>query len=93
MRLHERPDNKDVPKDYTLQRQTVTAPNASHITKNTYVFTEKDLPGSENRMVMLGEARSSLYESMKRDAKKRDRKKRWEPYIRKTIPSTSIICI
>lgn len=39
-------------------------------------------------MVVFGEARSSLYEAMKRDARKKDRKKKWEPYIRKTVPST-----
>lgn len=87
LRLNERPDNKDIAKDYLLHRQTVTAPNSSHITHNTYVFTEKDLPGNENRVVTFGEARSSLYESMKREARKKERKHKWEPYVRKTVPS------
>lgn len=88
LRLHDRPDNKDIPKDYTLQRQVIAASNSA---QNTYVFTEKDLPGSENRMVVFGEARSSLYEAMKRDARKKDRKKKWEPYIRKTVPKQTAI--
>lgn len=41
----------------------------------------------ENRLATIGETRSALYESMKRDARKKDRKKKWEPYVRKTVPS------
>lgn len=88
MRINDREDNRDIPKDYTLQRQTVHAGTASHSTQNTFVFTEKDIPGVENRLASIGETRSVLYESMKRDAQKKDRKKRWEPYVRKTVPST-----
>lgn len=89
MRLHERPDNKDIPKDYNLKRQNVTPDNQSYSVQNSYIFTEKDLPGYENRVNLLfGEARSALYESMKREARKKDRKKKWEPYVRRTIPST-----
>lgn len=87
MRLNEREDNRDIPKDYTLQRQTLNTENVSHSTQNTYLFTEKDIPGHESRMVVFGEARSALYESMKRDARKKERKKKWEPYVRKTVPS------
>lgn len=87
LRLHERPDNKEIPKDYTLQRQTVTSTNASHMTQNTYVFTEKDVPGAENRMASFGETRSALYEAMKREARRREQGKKWEPYVRKTVPS------
>lgn len=88
LRLNERPDNRDIPKDYNLKRQNVTADNKSFSVQNSYVFTEKDLPGYENRVnVLFGEARSALYETMKREARKKDRKKKWEPYVRKTIPS------
>jgi len=87
LRLHDRPDNREIPKDYTLQQQTVTSTNASHMTQNTYVFTEKDIPGAENRMATFGETRSALYEAMKRDARRREQGKRWEPYVRKTVPS------
>ncbi|CAI7678925.1 hypothetical protein N7509_004077 [Penicillium cosmopolitanum] len=86
LRLHDRPDNREIPKDYTLQQQTVTSTNASHMTQNTYVFTEKDIPGVENRMATFGETRSALYEAQKRDARRREQGKRWEPYVRKTIP-------
>ena len=57
------------------------------MTQNTYVFTEKDIPGAENRMATFGETRSALYEAMKRDARRREQGKRWEPYVRKTVPS------
>lgn len=87
LRLHERPENSDIPKDYTLQQQSAAA-NASHMTQNTYIFTEKDIPGAENRMAVFGETRSALYETMKRDARRREQGKRWEPYVRKTVPST-----
>lgn len=87
MRINERDDNHDIPKDYTLQRQTLPAGAASHSTQNTYVFTERDIPGVENRLATFGEARSALYESMKRESRKKDQKKKWEPYVRKTVPS------
>ncbi|KAI3076350.1 hypothetical protein CBS147339_5184 [Penicillium roqueforti] len=87
LRLHDRPDNREIPKDYTLQRQTVDpSGTGSHLTHNTYIFTEKDIPGVENRMATFGETRSVLYEAQKREAKRREQGKRWEPYVRKTIP-------
>ncbi|OJJ46126.1 hypothetical protein ASPZODRAFT_133124 [Penicilliopsis zonata CBS 506.65] len=91
LRLADRPDNKEIPKDYILQRQTIGAENASHATQNTFMFSERDLPGNENRMVIFGEARSALYESMKRDARRKDRKRKWEPYVRKTIPKQTAL--
>lgn len=92
MRLHDRPDNRDVPKDYVLSKQVADPSGAgSHHTHNTFLFTEKDIPGVENRMASFGETRSVLYESQKREAKRREQGKRWEPYVRKTIPSTFIL--
>ncbi|KAJ5622480.1 Transcription initiation factor IIF beta subunit [Penicillium herquei] len=91
LRLHDRPDNKDIPKDYILQQQTVTSTNASHMTQNTFVFTEKDVPGAENRMAVFGETRSALYEAMKRDARRREQGKKWEPYMRKTVPKQTAL--
>lgn len=90
MRLNQRDGNRDIPKDYILQRQTVNTEAATHLTPNTYLFTERDLPGHENNMVVFGEARSALYESVKREARKRERGKRWEPYVRRTIPSMCV---
>ncbi|PYI03863.1 transcription initiation factor IIF, beta subunit [Aspergillus sclerotiicarbonarius CBS 121057] len=91
LRLNGRDDNHEIPKDYLLQRQTITAENVSHLTQNTYLFTERDIPGHENRMVVFGEARSALYESMKREMKKKERKKKWEPYVRKTVPKQTAL--
>ena len=86
LRLHKREGNEDIPKDYTLQKQSMST-NAAHMTQNTFVFTEKDIPGAENRLASFGEKRSALYEAMKRDARRRQQGKKWEPYVRKTVPS------
>ncbi|KAJ5899963.1 transcription initiation factor iif beta subunit [Penicillium taxi] len=91
LRIHARPDNEDIPKDYILQQQTVNSTNASHMTQNTYLFTEKDVPGAENRMAVFGETRSALYEAMKRDARRREQGKKWEPYVRKTVPKQTAL--
>jgi transcription initiation factor TFIIF subunit beta len=88
LRINEREDNREIPKDYILKRQTINSDNLTHMTQNTFLFTEKDIPGHENRMGTFGETRSALYESMKREARKKERKKKWEPYVRKTVPST-----
>lgn len=87
--MNEQLENKDIPKDYILKRQNVNANNASFAIQNSFIFSEKDLPGYKNRVdVVFGEARSMLYESVKREARKKSLKKKWEPYVRKTIPST-----
>ncbi|KAL1988997.1 hypothetical protein VTN96DRAFT_5760 [Rasamsonia emersonii] len=92
LRLNEHPGNKDIPKDYILKRQNVNPDNTSYPVQNSYIFTEKDLPGYKNRVdVLFGEARSMLYESMKREARKKTHKKKWEPYVRKTIPKQTAI--
>ncbi|KAJ5766196.1 uncharacterized protein N7511_003812 [Penicillium nucicola] len=91
LRLHERPDNQDIPKDYTLQRQTLNAATASHLTHNTYVFTEKDVPGAENRMIDFGGPRSVLYESQKREERRKDQGKAHQPWQRKTIPKQTAL--
>ncbi|OJJ98239.1 hypothetical protein ASPACDRAFT_122029 [Aspergillus aculeatus ATCC 16872] len=91
LRIPERDDNREIPKDYILQRQTINTEITSHSTQNTYLFTERDIPGQENRMVVFGEARSALYESMKREMKKKERKKKWEPYVRKTVPKQTAL--
>jgi transcription initiation factor TFIIF subunit beta len=92
LRLDAQPENQDLPKDYVLKRQNVNADNTSFAVQNSYVFTERDIPGHKNRLdVLFGEARSALYESMKREAKKKAQKKKWEPYVRKTIPKHTAI--
>lgn len=87
LRLHDRPDNRDIPKDYTLQNSTVNSTKASHMTQNTYVFTEKEIPGADKGMAVFGEGRSVLYEHTKREARRKEQGKKWEPYVRKTVPS------
>ncbi|RDW81660.1 transcription factor IIF subunit TFG2 [Aspergillus mulundensis] len=91
LRLNETEETRDIPKDYVLARQTVNAENLLHMTQNTYLFTEKDIPGYENRMITFGETRSALYESMKREARRKERKNKWEPYVRKTIPKRTAL--
>jgi transcription initiation factor TFIIF subunit beta len=92
LRLNDHPNNKDIPKDYLLQRQNVDSKNSSFTVQNNYIFSEKDLPGHKNRVdEIFGETRSMLYESMKREARKKTFKKKWEPYVRKTIPSMFIL--
>ncbi|KAL2831757.1 transcription initiation factor IIF, beta subunit-domain-containing protein [Aspergillus cavernicola] len=91
LRLNEREENRDIPKDYVLARQTVNTENLVHMTQNTFLFTEKEVPGHGNRMISFGEARSALYESMKREARRKERKQKWEPYVRKTIPKQTAL--
>ncbi|KAJ5355064.1 uncharacterized protein N7496_012276 [Penicillium cataractarum] len=90
LRIHKREGNEDIPKDYTLQKQSMST-NAAHMTQNTFVFTEKDIPGAENRLASFGEKRSALYEAMKRDARRRQQGKKWEPYVRKTVPKQTAL--
>lgn len=88
LRLNDHPNNKDIPKDYLLQRQNIDSNKSSFTVQNNYIFSEKDLPGHKNRVdEIFGETRSLLYESVKREARKKTFKKKWEPYVRKTIPS------
>lgn len=94
LRLNDHPKNKDIPKDYLLQRQNVDSKNSSFAVQNSYIFSEKDLPGQKNRVdEIFGETRSLLYESVKREARKKTYKKKWEPYVRKTIPSMPIFFV
>lgn len=90
LRLNDSHNSPDIPKDYLLQRQNVDPKSGSFAVQNSYIFSEKDLPGHKNRVdEMFGETRSMLYESMKREARKKATKRKWEPYVRKTIPSKS----
>ncbi|KAL4925490.1 transcription factor IIF subunit TFG2 [Aspergillus undulatus] len=91
LRINERNDNREIPKDYILAQQTVNAESLQRMTQNTYLFTEKDVPGHENRMVTFGGTRSALYEQMKRDARRKERKQKWEPYVRKTVPKQTAL--
>ncbi|PGH26793.1 hypothetical protein AJ80_01559 [Polytolypa hystricis UAMH7299] len=95
LRLHDLQENQGVPKDYNLRRQNINPDGSPFPVQNTFVFTEKDLPGYKDRTQVLFNdnqtRRSFLYEQTKRDAKKRANRKKWEPYTRKTIPKQTAI--
>lgn len=92
LRLNESPNSTDIPKDYLLQRQNVDPKSGSFAVQNSFIFSEKDLPGHKNKVdEMFGETRSMLYESMKREARKKATKRKWEPYVRKTIPKQTAL--
>ena len=89
----ELPLNQSVPKEYNLK---VT----NESTVNTFIFTEKDLPGYNNRAKGQGrQARSGASMPFSQvaprlfpDHKKQDlsgieKTKRYQPYFRKAIPS------
>ncbi|KZF23855.1 hypothetical protein L228DRAFT_246706 [Xylona heveae TC161] len=75
--------NRDVPKEYNL-RITNESP------ANTYVFTEKDLPGYASKVRSGRPVGDRLPPSSRPETHDRrygkDRGKRWEPYYRKAIP-------
>lgn len=92
--LHDIDQTKGVPKEYNLFSLSLQSNNSAERIPNTFVFTEKDLPGYRAPQNALfseefqGQGRSHLYEEAKRDAKKKENHaKRWSPYIRKAIPS------
>ncbi|KAK2758739.1 hypothetical protein FQN54_003429 [Arachnomyces sp. PD_36] len=92
LRLNEQTDNRDIPKDYALKRQNVGPDQSPFMVTNTFVFTEKDLPGFKRQDDKRSYGRSYLYEQQKRDAKRRENsKKKWEPYARKTISKQTSI--
>lgn len=88
--------NKDVPREYNMN---LTNPKSS----NVYIFSEKDLPGYRSRGVQRGppavansELKGGKLSRPEKDDKgalsKPDRGKRWQPYIRKAIPSKAPMC-
>ncbi|KAL1960962.1 hypothetical protein VTO42DRAFT_4850 [Malbranchea cinnamomea] len=96
LRLHDIPQNEGVPKDYILKRQNLLPNRQAYAVQNTFVFTEKDLPGFKDKaQILFNEAqphgRSYLYEQMKRNSRKHEKRKKWEPYIRKTIPKQTAL--
>lgn len=86
--------NEDVPKEYNMN---ITNPD----TTNTFVFSEKDLPGFSSKLKGQqsgGLPPSRVPRSMYQDRASKpfqqadkDKPKRWQPYFRTAIPSRFII--
>jgi len=96
LHLDDLPQAEGIQKEYILRRQNVNPDQTPFAVQNTFLFTEKDLPGHRDRGHLLfnqnqTHGRSYLYEQTKRDAKKRANRKKWEPYTRKTIPKHTAI--
>ena len=86
--------NETVPKEYNMQ---IT----NQDTANTFIFSEKDLPGytnrvrgtvrqsQENTLLPLSQvrSRSQHQDRLLRASSRIDKTKKWQPYYRKAIPS------
>lgn len=81
--------NKNTPTEYNMH---ITNQQSS----NTFIFTEKDLPGyaskgkGDSRKGQSNGAYSSTPRTF-RDRSKIDKNKRWQPSFRKAIPSKSLM--
>lgn len=99
LRLNPEVHENDTPQDYLLKRHNVRPDGTPFTVQNTFAFTEKDLPNHSNRAdVMFQEMelhgrRSFLYEQMKREARKKDKPKKWIYNAKKAIPSTLDVSI
>ena len=97
LRLSPLPLFEKQPKEYNLlpSRRETLLPRRP---RNAFVFSEKDMPGYKKRHVGPYDeegsnyhGRSYLYEKNKRDSKRKESKKRFEPYTRKPIPKQTAI--
>lgn len=94
--LRDLPQFSREPKEYILQKPKRSTGPSGEI-PSTYVFSEKDMPGFKSKIPavtvegenQVTQGRSFLYEQHQRELKKRENKKRFEPYSRKAIPSRS----
>jgi len=100
--LHDLPQFTQEPKEYILHKATrdIAQPGdaVSQGTSNTFIFSEKDMPGFKSRAIhtlagkgqgQMVQGRSFLYEDNQKEMKRKENRKRWEPYGRKAIPSRS----
>lgn len=94
MSLTDVPANKDLPKDFEMNVTNMAV-------ENTYIFTEKDLPGFETKPKPDGpEIPARLIYQQRREREAAAKKAagqnpdgRFQPYARKSIPSTfSLFC-
>lgn len=97
MKLNPLPQFQMQPKEYNLlpSRKESMQPKRP---RNAFVFSEKDMPGFKRRAIGLRDeeggnyhSRSYLYEKNKRDSKRKESKKRFEPYVRRPIPKQTAI--
>ncbi len=97
LRLNPLPRFEKQPKEYNLlpSRRETLLPKRP---KNAFVFSEKDMPGYKRKPLGPRDeeessyhGRSYLYEKNKRDSKKKENKKRFEPYTRKPIPKQTAV--
>ncbi len=80
--------NENVPKEYNMN---ITNPD----TANTFVFSEKDLPGFISKLkgqqagaLPPSRVPRSIYQDRaKKPLQQGDKPKRWQPYFRTAIPS------
>lgn len=84
----DRPEHQAIPKEYDLD---VTDPAV----KNTFMFTERDLPGFASRNKARAEASATgipahlLRQKVEKPAQREHHHARRGPYYRKAIPSKS----
>jgi transcription initiation factor TFIIF subunit beta len=89
--LTDAPANEGLPKDFDMNVTNMAV-------ENTFIFTEKDLPGFETKPKPDGpEIPARLIYQQRREreaaAKKANPDGRFQPYARKSIPSTSsLLC-
>ncbi|KAL9109129.1 MAG: hypothetical protein Q9227_006220 [Pyrenula ochraceoflavens] len=98
LKLNDIPVFKTEPKEYLLQNPD-NVKTGTKRPKNTYVFSEKDLPGYKRRKQdladeeaeALGPIRSNLYADNLRDARRKANKGRFVPSSRKAIPKKTAL--
>ena len=95
--LHDLSQFRQEPKEYILHK--TTRDDTSRRAPSAFIFSEKDMPGFKSRAIPtfavdgeipMTQARSYLYEDNQKELRKKENKKRWEPYGRKAIPSRQI---
>lgn len=100
MKFHDSiPQLRDHPKEYNLVRSD-RGLSKSRRHGPTFIFSEKDLPGYKSKPFSWdnidedgnpGQGRSYLYENNKKIQKRKENKKRFEPYARRPIPKQTAI--
>lgn len=96
MLLHRHiPEHQTIPKEYDLKMTEVQKNGQSEFVKNTFAFSERDLPGfKSNRPKKFDPASANMPARLTRPKNDRlplkepyDSNKRASPYVRQGIPS------